>query len=70
MAAINSYILNGVLVVEHSQEEEIASDQTKASRLAICSTCDRKQGDGCQECSCLLITRTAYKESFCPIGKW
>ena len=70
MTIINSYELNGVLVVEHSQEEEIATDSLKSERLSVCNTCDRKQGDGCQECSCMLVVRTAFKESFCPIGKW
>jgi hypothetical protein len=71
MTTVNSHVAdNGVLIVEHYQQEEIASEELKSARLAVCNTCDSKQNDGCRECSCLLAVRTAYKESFCPLGKW
>jgi len=70
MATSNTFILNGITVNEVVVDEELASDDLKNQRLAVCSTCDQKEGDGCKQCSCLLVTRTAFTESFCPIGKW
>lgn len=71
MATIKkTYVLNGITVNEIDQDEDIASDELKQYRLNICNTCEKKQGEGCTECSCLLVNRTAFTESFCPIGKW
>jgi hypothetical protein len=71
MASITkTYKLNGIIINEVDATEELASEDLKTSRMTICNSCDKKQNDGCQECSCLLVNRIAFTESFCPIGKW
>jgi hypothetical protein len=54
----------------YNSEFSIASDELKAQRLNICNSCENKVNDGCKECSCLLVVRTSYTDSFCPVGKW
>ena len=71
MATETTEYVNGVKVINIiTGEDEMASVELKNQRLAICDTCEHKRNDGCTECSCLLVVRTAYEESFCPIGKW
>lgn len=63
--------VNGVKVINIiTGDDELATNEVKQQRLNVCNTCEHKVNDGCKECSCLLVVRTAYKESFCPIGKW
>lgn len=63
--------VNGVKIINIvTGVDELASDELKQQRLDVCNSCEHKVNDGCNECSCLLVVRTAYKESFCPIGKW
>jgi hypothetical protein len=60
----------GIKIVKISDEFDIASDQLKQSRIDICNSCENKIDHGCTLCSCLLVIRTAYVDSFCPVGKW
>jgi hypothetical protein len=63
--------VNGVKVINIiTGDDELASNEVKQQRIDVCNSCEHKVNDGCKECSCLLVVRTAYKESFCPIGKW
>jgi len=66
----NSYSVGHIVVNEVTVDIELASEELKATRMAICLTCENKVGDGCRKCSCLLVNRVAFTESFCPIGKW
>jgi hypothetical protein len=67
---VRTYKLNGITVNEIDSIEELSTEELKTFRMNICNSCDRKQNDGCLECSCLLVNRIAFTESFCPIGKW
>ena len=67
---IRTYKLNGITVNEIDSTEELSSEELKISRMTICNSCNKNQNDSCQECSCLLVNRIAFTESFCPIGKW
>ena len=63
--------VGGIKMIKILDEEfQIASDELKQSRLNTCSTCSNNTGDSCSLCSCLLVVRTAYVDSFCPEGKW
>ena len=72
--------MGGVKVVEHKEEFALASDTLKSQRLNTCRGCEfyavvtnpelKITSESCSQCSCLLVTRTAYQESFCPEGKW
>jgi hypothetical protein len=62
--------INGVVINIFNSEFSIASDELKNERMNVCNTCENKVNDSCKECSCLLVTRTSYVDSFCPIGKW
>lgn len=71
MATETIEYVNGIKIVNITHDEfDMASNELKNQRIEICNTCEHKVNDGCKECSCLLVVRTAYKESFCPIGKW
>ena len=63
---------HGVKVIKAIIEDsDYASEQLKQERLSVCSGCEFKQGeDACSKCSCLLVNRVAFVESFCPEGKW
>jgi hypothetical protein len=54
----------------YSSEFLVATDELKINRLSICNSCENKVNEVCKECSCLLVVRTSYTDSFCPIGKW
>ena len=65
--------VGGIKVVEVIMEEsDFSSAELIATRLAICNTCEFASAnkDSCSKCSCLLVNRVAYVESFCPVGKW
>ncbi len=65
-----TYMFGHIVVNEITCDIELASEELKANRMAICTDCEKKVNDGCKECSCLLVNRVAFTESFCPIGKW
>jgi len=70
MAEVNTYNVGHIVVNEVTVDIELASDELKAERMAICTPCENRVDDGCKECSCLLVNRIAFTESFCPVGKW
>jgi len=48
------------------------SPEEKQARLDICYGCDRfvKETVRCSACGCHLNTKTEWKTSSCPIGRW
>ncbi len=60
----------GVVINVINSEFSIASDDLKKERMDVCNTCEKKLNESCTECSCLLVTRISYVDSFCPLGKW
>lgn len=79
MHTITRYI-DGVEVKETVLDpEDFASVELREQRLSICDTCDCMVYDStaeypmqksCTECSCLLVNRVSFQDSFCPEGKW
>lgn len=63
---------NGVTIVEVIMEDiDFSSNELKNQRLSICKSCEFIiNNDACGKCSCLLVNRILYVESFCPVGKW
>jgi len=49
-------------------DEEIEALYDK--RIAICNTCESKQGSRCGECGCLLEAKGRSPQSECPLKKW
>lgn len=49
----------------------VGEDMQK-ERLAICAECPHavENGSRCGKCGCFLQTKTKWKSSTCPIGKW
>ncbi len=39
-------------------------------RYNICLTCPERNHDRCSLCGCFIKTKTIFKNSECPIGKW
>lgn len=48
------------------------SPEQKQARLDICYSCDKfvKETMRCSACGCYLNTKTEWKTSSCPLGKW
>ena len=63
---------NGITTVEVIMEEcDFSSAELKKQRLDICTPCEFIiNNESCSKCSCLLVNRISYTESFCPEGKW
>tara|TARA_A100001201_G_scaffold108250_1_gene92582 strand:- start:1421 stop:1783 length:363 start_codon:yes stop_codon:yes gene_type:complete len=49
-----------------------AQDELQAERLEICKGCEFyiPDQDRCGKCGCYLKSKSAWKSSKCPIGKW
>lgn len=49
-----------------------AQDELQAERLEICKGCEFyiPAQDRCGKCGCYLKSKSAWKSSKCPIGKW
>jgi hypothetical protein len=70
MSNNTSIQIKSVPINVYNSDFLIATDELKTYRLNICNSCENKVNEICKECSCLLIVRTSYTDSFCPIGKW
>jgi hypothetical protein len=64
--------IGGITVVEITMEDsDFSTPALVQQRLAICQPCEFiVNTESCSKCSCLLVNRVAYVESFCPEGKW
>jgi len=40
------------------------------SRLRICQVCPERKNFRCNECGCLLISKTRLVDEECPLRKW
>jgi hypothetical protein len=49
--------------------QTVAADEYQR-QLAICDKCDRKQGQVCLECGCILAVKAWGAVWDCPLGKW
>jgi hypothetical protein len=49
-----------------------AQEELQAERLEICKGCEFyiPEQDRCGKCGCFLKSKSAWKSSKCPIGKW
>lgn len=54
----------------NTDRETICEEEVISSRNEICNLCEFKDGEICTSCGCLLVVKTAHKESKCPEGKW
>jgi hypothetical protein len=59
--ALSVHIADGASKVTGEQMER---------RLEICALCDRRTGDHCSACGCDLLTKTGWRTTSCPLGKW
>jgi len=59
--SITAFVADGLQTVTKEQYE---------ARLAICDTCDRRQGTRCQQCGCDLAVKAKGRAFQCPLGKW
>ena len=48
------------------------SDEIKANRMAICSSCEHiiRFTKQCKKCGCFMALKTTLANAECPIGKW
>lgn len=48
------------------------SEQVYKKRMDTCMDCDylEKESIRCMKCGCFMKTKTAFKKTYCPIGKW
>lgn len=61
--AVTSHTLDGFTNVSQEKQEE---------RLDICRSCEYfdESNTICMKCGCYLVTKTSWRTSECPIGKW
>tara|TARA_R110000822_G_scaffold110299_2_gene240360 strand:+ start:398 stop:574 length:177 start_codon:yes stop_codon:yes gene_type:complete len=45
-------------------------EERKALRRKICSDCDKNKKGFCTECGCVIILKTMFKWTECPLKKW
>jgi len=62
------------MIIDLLDPSKHVSDQVKAKRLDICSTCQRRGKkfgkDICTLCTCFLDLKTRLKTEECPLRKW
>lgn len=51
-------------------ETDIASDDTKEKRLAICMDCPFLANQTCTKCGCYALFRASLRSKQCPVNKW
>ncbi len=51
-------------------EINLASDDLRGSRLAICAGCPFRQSHTCTKCGCYVAFRTSLEIKNCSVGKW
>lgn len=67
----NIEYINGIKTTTIMEDmSPLASSELKATRQAVCDTCDFKDGDICNSCMCLLDVKLSYVDSSCPEEKW
>ena len=60
----------GRTIRDIATDPRLISEDEKKSRLDICHKCDYFVGGRCSKCGCYLRTKTKFRSSKCPIGKW
>lgn len=53
-----------------SDGAKLVDEETYASRLEVCDSCDHRSGNRCGSCGCLLSLKAAGRAFDCPLGKW
>lgn len=51
-------------------ETDLASEETKDSRLSICMNCPFLAGQTCTKCGCYALFRASLETKNCPVNKW
>jgi len=46
------------------------TEEVKKERLDICNACEHNALGVCKKCGCVLVLKTQWKVTSCPIGKW
>lgn len=48
------------------------NEQTKLTRLSICSTCEEYSAriKTCKQCGCYMPAKAMFATSTCPVDKW
>ena len=70
MKIVETY-LNGILVRNMIEDEDdFSTQEQKDNWLSICNQCNKNNNGQCSECGCVILTKTIYKDSHCPINKW
>lgn len=54
----------------HIPPEELASEELRERRAALCGRCEKRAGVTCAACGCFVELRCARTEMTCPYGKW
>ena len=56
--------------IEDLPKEDIASDDVRQGRLALCRECTRLNQGTCLACGCFVEIRAALVRGKCPYKKW
>lgn len=61
-------VVGGVMAGEGVKVSEEVYNQ----RMATCMDCDylEKEQLRCIQCGCFMKVKSAFKKSYCPVGKW
>jgi hypothetical protein len=47
-----------------------ASAEVQKERMSICEKCEHNIMNVCKKCGCILVLKTQWKKTKCPINKW
>jgi len=60
-----------VAAVKHlsSGMKKLCDDEYQ-KRIDVCDSCEKKVGDNCLECGCVLSIKARWASEDCPLGRW
>jgi hypothetical protein len=70
MKALATVDVNKEIDEQLSIEANLATDEKKEARLAICLGCPFLKNQTCLKCGCYARFRASLEQKYCPIGKW
>jgi hypothetical protein len=50
----------------------LVTNELYVIRMELCNSCEffRKEDKRCTQCGCFMETKTRFKKTYCPVGKW
>jgi hypothetical protein len=59
--AVQDFVADGCTTVSREQYQE---------RLTVCEWCERREGNFCNACGCVLALKAGMRSEDCPLQRW